>query len=91
MRAAERIKDNIVGICLGICAFILGFFMFVAVILMIILIAKMIVTTPATAGSLPQVPGFAVAPPPSPPQFRDPSPSDRSRCDGVWRPVATCP
>ena len=26
-----------------------------------------------------------------PRKFRDPSPSDRSRCDGVWRPIARCP
>ena len=36
-------------------------------------------------------PGFAAAPDPRPRQFRDPSPSDRSRCDGVWRPIARCP
>jgi len=36
-------------------------------------------------------PGFAAVPPSSPPQFRDPNPSDRSRCDGVWRPIARCP
>ena len=36
-------------------------------------------------------PGFAAAPSPGPRQFRDPNPSDRSRCDGVWRPIARCP
>ena len=36
-------------------------------------------------------PGFAVAPAPTPRQFRDPSPSYDSRCDGVWRPIARCP
>ena len=36
-------------------------------------------------------PGFAAAASPGPPQFRDPNPSDRSRCDGVWRPIAACP
>ena len=36
-------------------------------------------------------PGFATAPSPGPPRFVDPSPSDRSRCDGVWRPIARCP
>ena len=77
MRAGERIKDTIVSVLLGTCAFILGFFMFIAAVLMVVLIAKMIVTTPATAGSLPQMPGVvlddtyapvskAAAPPPRP-------------------------
>ena len=35
-------------------------------------------------------PGFATAPAPGRPRFVDPSPSDRSRCDGVWQPIATC-
>ena len=35
-------------------------------------------------------PGFATAPAPGRPRFMDPNPSDRSRCDGVWRPIATC-
>ena len=35
-------------------------------------------------------PGFATTPAPGPPQFRDLAPSDDSRCDGVWRPLAAC-
>ena len=35
-------------------------------------------------------PGFVVTPAPTPRRFVDPNPSDRSRCDGVWRPIATC-
>ena len=35
-------------------------------------------------------PGFAAAPAPTPRRFVDPAPSDDSRCDGVWRPIATC-
>ena len=62
MKAGERIKDTIVGVLLGTCAFILGFFMFIAAVLMIVLIAKMIVATPAHAGSLPQMPGVVLAP-----------------------------
>ena len=77
MRFSQHIKDTIVSVLIGTCAFILGFFMLIAVVLMIVLIAKMFVTTPATAGSLPQVPGVvlddtyapvskAAAPPPRP-------------------------
>ena len=60
MRAGERIKDTIVSVLLGTCAFILGFFMLIAVVLMIVLIAKMIATTPATASSPPQMPGVVL-------------------------------
>ena len=35
-------------------------------------------------------PRFPAAPSPGPPRFVDPSPSDMSRCDGVWRPIARC-
>ena len=35
-------------------------------------------------------PGFAAAPAPTPRRFVDPAPSDDSRCDGVWRPIAAC-
>ena len=36
-------------------------------------------------------PRFPVTTTPGPPRFVDPSPSDRSRCDGAWRPIARCP
>ena len=35
-------------------------------------------------------PRFPVTATPGPPRFMDRNPSDDSRCDGVWRPIATC-